>query len=185
MTALRGMVVTPQWGRGSPSSSSSLRRKVGQVPLLEWRVPGWRKCGRSWAGSHGIFHHWVNNPGFCGGHWLLWHERAKEGFRKMAGAWGSPGCPRWSPQHWVQGAVLLMLVLASGEMGLVVLQVTGSIPPGLAGSLHGVILTPRPSSASWVGIAWQRGVCLPPSHRDQRKPWPECPGALLMNQNRG
>lgn len=127
-----GVVVTPHWGRGSPSSSSSLGRRVGQVPLLEWRVPGWSKCGGSWAGSHGIFHHGVNNPDFCGGHWLLWHgrreTRGKRGAQEGGRSLGQPWVPEVEPQHSVQGPVLLVFVLASGEMVLVVLQVTGPTP---------------------------------------------------------
>lgn len=52
------VAMTPCQRGGSPSSSSSPRRRGVRTPLSEWRVPGSSKRGGSWAGSHWVFHQW-------------------------------------------------------------------------------------------------------------------------------
>lgn len=187
-----GVVVTPRWGRGSPSSPSSLGRRVGQVPLLEWRVPGLSKRGGSWAGSHGIFHHWVNNMDFLGGYMreslvsLAWGvDQRQRGAQGGGRSLGQPWVSEAEPQCSVHGAVLLVFVVASRETGLVALQVTGSSPPGPASLCSlgsGVIPIPRLSGASLAGIASPHPAGIPAISGSHGR---RCPGALLMNQNRG
>lgn len=91
---------------------------------------------------------------------------------------GQPWVSEAEPQCSVHGAVLPVVVSASGETGLVALQVTASSPPGPASLCclgTGAIPIPRLSGAWGAGIAWQGGACLPPSRRhprNQRKPRP-------------
>lgn len=173
------VVVTPRWGRGSPSSPSSLGRRVGQVPLLEWRVPGLSKRGGSWAGSHGIFHHWVNNMDFFGG--------IHAGVIGFSGMGGGPeakgGSRRWQEPGAALGVRGRAPVLGARSCSA---RVCCGQQGNGAGGIAGDRILPTQPGLSLQPWQWshphpeaQRCLpgwdCLPPSRRhprNQRKPRP-------------